>query len=264
MGIKIDKDFIGIEGAKDSSTVIVLDISLSMLAEDIQPNRIEKAKEIIHTFLTKELNSKIALIIFAGKPIILSPFSTDILGIQNIVKNISPYMIRQEDIGLSGTAIGDALLLAEKILWKQSGEKKIILITDGRTNVWINPKDIIDTSEIKSSIYTIGIGQNGSGELFYTNKEWKKQFIYDESGSILRTDIDIESLRYLAEKTKGKYFSGEISEIPSNLWRNSLDMPANKDTPITWYILLSILLLYACERILVIWIERKYLWKRRK
>ncbi len=264
MGIHIDKNFNTDKEITGTSTVIVLDISLSMLAEDVPPNRIEKAKEIIHTFLTREKWEKIGLIVFAGKPIVLSPFSTDTSGIENIVKNISPYMIRQEDDWLSGTAIGDAILLAEKMLETQTGRRDIILITDGRANVWINPKDIVDNSVIKSTIFTIGIGKSGTGDLFYTNREWKKQFLYDGSGNILKTDIDSTSLGYIAGKTKGKYFSGELSDILSTSPKDYKNPVIKKDIPLTWYIIFICIILFIAERGLVIWIVRNYLWNKGK
>lgn len=65
--------------------MIVFDISLSMLAEDIQPNRIEVAKTIIKNFIRSRTDDRIGLIIFAGKPFILSSFSTDYRGISNII-----------------------------------------------------------------------------------------------------------------------------------------------------------------------------------
>jgi len=128
-----------IEYSEPKNIVIVLDISRSMLAEDIIPNRIESAKNTIHTFLTERKNDVIAFIAFAGKPFLISPFSDDYTGLAEIVKNMTPYFIRQENPGLSGTAIGDALLLANMTLSGRTGEKSIIFITDGRTNIGIDP-----------------------------------------------------------------------------------------------------------------------------
>jgi Ca-activated chloride channel family protein len=92
--------------------MIVFDISLSMLAEDISPSRIAVARSVVRDFVSERRSDRIGLIIFAGKPFVSVPFSTDTSGISSIVSGLSPDLIRQDLPGLSGTNIGDALLLA--------------------------------------------------------------------------------------------------------------------------------------------------------
>lgn len=76
--------------------LIVLDISRSMLAEDVAPSRIESAKETIRVFIRDRDDDIFSLIVFAGKPIVSFPFSTDITGISHALGYISPNSIRQE------------------------------------------------------------------------------------------------------------------------------------------------------------------------
>ena len=91
------------------SILIILDISRSMLAEDISPNRIESAKKVIDAFIDKRDSSQFGLIVFAGKPFLSIPFSTDRTWIKSVIKNITPATLEQSLPGLSGTAIWDAL-----------------------------------------------------------------------------------------------------------------------------------------------------------
>lgn len=120
--------------------MIVFDISLSMLAEDISPSRITVAKSVVRDFISERQSDRIGLIIFAGKPFISVPFSTDYSGISSIVSGLSPDLIRQDLPGLSGTNIGDALLLANMAYsGSRSQAKSIILLTDGRANIGIDP-----------------------------------------------------------------------------------------------------------------------------
>ncbi len=76
--------------------MIVFDISLSMLAEDISPNRITVAKNVMKSFVQNRAGDRIGLIIFAGKPWVSVPFSTDYAGISSIVSGLSPDLIRQD------------------------------------------------------------------------------------------------------------------------------------------------------------------------
>jgi Ca-activated chloride channel homolog len=111
--------------------MIVFDISLSMLAEDISPSRITVAKSVVRDFISERKNDRIGLIIFAGQPFVSIPFSTDYSGISSIVSGLSPDLIRQDLPGLSGTNIGDALLLANMTYsGSRSAAKSIILLTD--------------------------------------------------------------------------------------------------------------------------------------
>lgn len=76
--------------------MIVFDISLSMLAEDISPSRIAVARSVVRDFIAERRSDRIGLIIFAGKPFISVPFSTDYTGISSIVSGLSPDLIRQD------------------------------------------------------------------------------------------------------------------------------------------------------------------------
>ena len=92
--------------------MLVLDLSKSMLAEDVVPNRIQAGKKVLEGFIARRNEDRIGLIGFAGKPFILSPLTFDHDAISTIVDRTTVDTIKQEIPGLSGTAIGDALLLA--------------------------------------------------------------------------------------------------------------------------------------------------------
>lgn len=188
--------------------LIVLDISRSMLAEDISPSRIEAAKQTINTFLTERRDDLFWLIVFAGKSFVSIPFSGDTRGIGSTLSHIDTYYIRQELPGLSGTAIGDALLLANSILSWSTDKSSIILITDWRANVGIDP--VIAAQESRSQgipIYTIAIGGTSGEPLTYTDTYTNKRLtILDEDGSPLISDIDEVLLQNISQTTWGTYF----------------------------------------------------------
>lgn len=184
---------------------IILDISRSMLAEDISPNRIQTAKNTIHTFLTHAKWKEISLIIFAGKPYIVSPFTTDLTWLENLIKRIQTDTILQEKSELSGTAIGDALLLWATSFWTWTSEKSILLITDGRANVGIDPANALDLLKKDGiRVTTLWIWWEVWWELSYT-MNGQKVYFYDPSGNKLSNDIDESLLKKIAQETGGKY-----------------------------------------------------------
>lgn len=188
--------------------LIILDISRSMLAEDIVPSRIEAAKSTIATFLNERDNDVFWLIVFAGKPFVSIPFSDDTSGIRAILENIGTYSIRQDLPWLSGTAIGDALLLANTTLSWTTQKKSIILITDGRANIGIDPLLAAEeTMKLGIPIFTIAIGGTSNEVLSYTDPNTQKKIILqDELGNPLRSDIDEQLLKKIANITWWWYF----------------------------------------------------------
>ncbi len=197
-------------------TLILLDISRSMLAEDMSPNRLWWAKKTIKSFLEQRKNDMIGLIIFAWKPFFGLPFSLDYNWIRAFLDNVSPDFIQQEKDWLSWTAIGDAILLANMTFSGIVGKQSIILVTDGRANIGIDPRIAADeTAKLGIPLYTIGIWSASGGQLYYTDPITKKRvYFYDESGSILTSDIDENLMKDIAGKTWGKYFRAhDINEL---------------------------------------------------
>lgn len=205
---------------QSSHILILLDISRSMLAEDMSPNRLTAAKKTIETFIRERTGDKIGLIVFAGKPFLSLPFSTDTQGIVAFLRNITPDFIHQEKDWLSGTNIGDALLLGNMTLSGLTDPHSIILVTDGRANIGINPRIALEeTIEKHIPIYTIGIGGPPGGELTYTDTtSHQKVSFYDEKWQPLKNDIDESLLEEIAKRTNGKYYrAGNTEELSRHL-----------------------------------------------
>ena len=248
--------------------MIIFDISLSMLAEDISPNRIEVAKSVVRDFISSRTSDRIGLIIFAGKPFVSIPFSTDYSGIKNMVSWLSPYLIRQDLPGLSWTNIWDAILLANmNYSGSKSPEKSVILLTDGRANVWIDP--IIAAQESEQShikIYTIGIGSVHGGDLFYTDSFKKKIYFYDEKGNKLKADLDEPMMQKITETTQGKYYHADnrvaleniFSEIDKKLPNIIIEKTEIKNIDLTPIFFVLLLVILAIERAILQYILRKY------
>ncbi len=187
--------------------LFVLDLSKSMLAEDITPNRINAGKRVLSNFISNRQDDRIGLIGFSGKPFVFSPLTFDHIGLLSIVSDMTVDSIKQEIPGFSGTAIGDALLLAsDSMITEPERKKVIILLTDGEANVGIDPK--IANEYMKRTgyvVHTIGIGDPEGTELYVTDSFGKRQYFMDYKGIPIRASIDEKLLKQIAADNHGIY-----------------------------------------------------------
>ncbi len=142
---------------------IAVDISDSMLADDLQPNRLEAAKNIGLSFIEGRINDRIALVAFAGETVTLSPLTTDYSSLKEYLGRLETGLIRT-----SGTAIGMALASCVNKLRDVSGKSKVaIIISDGdNTAGAIPPETALELARsFGVRVYTIAIGQPGGREV---------------------------------------------------------------------------------------------------
>jgi len=123
--------------------VVVLDVSGSMEANDLQPNRLEVAKSVINNFVDKLKSDRLWLVVFAWKPFTSIPLTFDYNILKETISRLKTDTINQQKRSLNWTAVWDAILMA-KTLFKnekkdENREKVIILLTDWDANVWVDP-----------------------------------------------------------------------------------------------------------------------------
>lgn len=174
--------------------VLALDISSSMLATDLQPNRIKAAKEVAQKFVGQRTNDNIGLVAFSGESLSLMPLTTDKAALINAIENI-----KTGDLN-DGTAIGDGLASAiNRLVSGNAKSKSIILLTDGTNNAGdVAPSTAAQIAKQKGiKVYTIGVGTNGSIQIMDP---------YGFSVTTMETKIDESSLKNIAKITNGKYF----------------------------------------------------------
>ncbi len=174
--------------------VLALDISGSMMANDLQPNRFMAAKNITQRFINSRTDDNMALVVFAGESLSLMPLTNDRAALVNALENVKLGSL------VDGTAIGDGLSSAiNRLLSGQAKSKSIILLTDGSNNAGdVPPSTAAEIAKKKGiKVYTIGVGTNGVIEV---------QDPYGFSTTSIETKIDEESLRAIANQTGGKYF----------------------------------------------------------
>ena len=151
--------------------VLVLDVSKSMEAVDLKPNRIEKAKEVISDFIEKQKTNRVWLVVFAWKPYSSIPLTFDYGILIESLENISTDSLNQNVSWLEWTAVWDALLLWKNLFKKEEArEKVIILLTDWDANKWVDPIVVSKLlAEEKIKIYTIWIGWKNWGIIEVNN-----------------------------------------------------------------------------------------------
>lgn len=184
---------------------IVFDTSYSMIAQDLKPSRMEVAKKVVSDFIAALETDRVWIILFSGKPFSSVPLSFDYDFLRDFLSEISVQSIDQSRPHLTGTAIGDALVLAADSLEKdnQDREKVIILMTDGEANRGLDP--ILALKYLKEEgikTYTIGVGKD----------EQTTVDIIDAFGFRQRVQIggiDEETLKKIAIETGGKYYRAD-------------------------------------------------------
>jgi len=204
VGTKIEEvKQIGIE------VYILLDVSKSMLAEDIKPSRLEKAKYEISKLIQRLKGDKLGLIVFAGRAYVQIPLTSDYSAANLFLNAVDVNSVPQ-----AGTAIGPALNLALKSFNYDDGTKKaIVLITDGEDHEGDIEAAIEEANSKDVSLYAIGFGSPAGVPIpIYNGSGAAVGFKKDNQGNIVLTKLDETILKNLADKGNGKYYRGSNTE----------------------------------------------------
>ncbi|MFI3315493.1 MAG: VWA domain-containing protein [Rikenellaceae bacterium] len=174
----------------------VVDVSNSMLAEDISPSRIDKTKFALSNLASTLVEDRLGLIVFAGEAFVQLPITSDFVSARNFVEYISPSMLSNQ-----GTNIGEALSLASRSFSSQSGKSKaIILISDGEDHEGGIASSIEMLKKDEIAVHVVGIG-TPEGTPITINGETVK----DENGNMVVTRLAEDELQNLALSTGGSY-----------------------------------------------------------
>ncbi len=231
---------------------VLLDVSRSMQAEDIKPNRLAKAKHDIKNLIRKLRGDRIGLIVFAGKAYVQFPLTTDYSAANMFLSAVDFDSVPQQ-----GTNIGDAIKLALRSFKKDTETKKaIVLITDGENHEGDISGALKEAKEKDVAIYTIGLGSPEGVPIPVYDKTGRRiGYKKDRYGKIVLTKLDVATLEKIAEEGGGKYYFGqsdmnELEEIYkdlSKLQRTEFGAKKITDYEDRFYILLlpALLLLVA-------------------
>lgn len=199
------------EKRKGIELMIALDVSNSMMAEDIQPNRLERAKRAISQLVDKLSNDKIGLIVFAGDAYTQLPITADYVSAKLFLNSISPQMVPTQ-----GTAIGAAINLGVKSFNPQfQGSKAMIIITDGENHEDDAIGEATEAAKQGVVIYTLGMGLPQGGPI-PENVNGQKSYRKDKQGNTIVTKLDEQMLQKIAEAGNGAYIRANNAQVGLN------------------------------------------------
>lgn len=187
-----------------------IDISNSMNAEDIAPNRLERSKQAINNLINKLNGDRIGIIIFAGNAYVQLPITTDYAAAKMFLSTINTSLIPSQ-----GTEIGAAINLAAKSFGESEHQKAIVIISDGEDHENGNAiKAAQDAAQLGIKIYTIGMGLEDGAPIPIYNQYGKRiGYKKDRENNIVITKLDDNMLRQIAEIGDGIYRRASNSNV---------------------------------------------------
>ncbi|HAC14872.1 MAG TPA: aerotolerance regulator BatA [Bacteroidetes bacterium] len=235
--------------------VISLDLSTSMLAEDLRPNRFIAAKNLTSEFISNRPNDRIGLVIFRRQSFTLVPPTTDYGLLNDQLLNL------EMNITEDGTAIGMGIATAVNRLRNSTAESKvIILLTDGENNAGevdpVTASDLASAHQIR--LYTIGVSTEGTAPYPVNDPVFGKRY------HPIKVDIDENMLTQIAEKTGGRYFRARDTEALASIY-NAIDELEKSELEETIYLdrkdHYSMYLLSGILLLFLSYISRHYLFR---
>src|SRR3954451_20503834 len=188
--------------------MIALDVSKSMLSEDVKPSRLDKAKQCVSMLIDQIDNNRIGLVLFAGQAFLQMPLTSDIAASKLYLSNANT-----DAVAIQGTVISSALQLCENSLdTKEKKYKAVVLISDGEDH---DPKTRETLQQLYDNgvvVYTIGVGTPSGAPIIEAGNVYKT----DINGQTVISKLNEEELKTIAEKTGGAYYHLDNSLATAN------------------------------------------------
>jgi len=240
-GTRLDtRERMGIEA------IIALDVSNSMLAEDVKPNRLEKAKMMVSNMVDGMKDDKIGLIVFAGEAFVQLPITSDYVSAKMFLETISPSMI-----SVQGTDVAEAINLSMRSFTQQEDvSRAIFVITDGEDNEARGVEAAKQAASKGVRVYVLGIGNPNGAPIPIPGTG---QYIIDEEGNTVVSKLSEEMCREIATAGNGSYIYVDNSSSAQKKLSEQIDRLAKAkmesqiyseyDEQFQGFILIGILLL---------------------
>lgn len=178
--------------------IVALDVSKSMLATDIQPDRLTRAKQLVTRLTDKMQNDRVGLIVFAGRAYLQVPLTVDYSAMKMMLQNVSPDMVPTQ-----GTVISEAVEMAiNSFSQKERKYKSLIVISDGEDHDENAITKIKEAAETGVTVHTVGIGSPQGSTIFDPATKGVKM---DENGNPVISKLNENALRQMAAVGNGTY-----------------------------------------------------------
>lgn len=245
--------------------VFAVDVSKSMLAEDIAPNRLDKTKQIISQVINELGNDRIGVVAYAGSAFPVLPLTTDYGVAKMFVQSMNPGMVSSK-----GTSLEEAIKISENYFDKESKTSKlVILISDGEDHSEGAKNTAEEATKAGLKILTIGVGTAKGGPIPLKRNGVVESFQRDRQNEVVITKLNETSLQEIAKATKGKYINGKSTKEVVDFVKNALENIEKTEFESTqftdfnsqfqWFLGFGMLLLF----IDIFLLEKKTSWLRR-
>ena len=247
---------------KGIDIVFALDISKSMLAEDIAPNRLEKSKQLISNIISTLGNDRVGIVGYAGSAYPVLPMTTDYSIAKMYLQNMNTNMVSSQ-----GTALNDAIRLSETYFDAVDTSKLIILVSDGEDHGADSQAGSELAKEKGIKIITMGVGTENGGPIPIKNDSGSLSgYKKDKNAEVVITKLNTEILENIAKSTNGGYIAGNNTKEALDRLKNAMDniektefeteQIAEYQTQYQWFLAFAFLLILAD----VFFFEKKTAW----
>ncbi|WP_333693395.1 vWA domain-containing protein [Flavobacterium sp.] len=242
--------------------VFAIDVSKSMLAEDVAPNRLDKTKQIVSQIINQLGSDRIGMVAYAGSAFPVLPITTDYGVAKMYLQGMNTDMVSSQ-----GTSLEDAIKLSANFFDKGNATNKlIILVSDGEDHSEGYEGAIEEAVKVKAKIITIGVGTEKGGPIPLKRNGVVESFKRDQNDEVVVTKLNPEILKEIGKGTKGGYVYGGNTKEVLDYVKNALDniektefettQVADFQSQFQWFLGIAFLLLFLD----VFLLERKTKW----
>lgn len=199
--------------------VFAIDVSKSMLAEDMAPNRLDKSKQIVSQVINQLGSDRIGIVAYAGSAFPILPITTDYGVAKMFLQSMNTDVVSSQ-----GTSLDQAIQLSADFFEEGNATNKlIILISDGEDHSEGIEKAIEKANEVKAKIITIGVGTTKGGPIPIKQNGVVESFKRDQNDEVVITALNEETLKQIGKETKGGYIYGDNTKEVLEYVKNALD-----------------------------------------
>ena len=205
--------------------VFAIDVSKSMLAEDVAPNRIEKSKQLVTQIINNLASDRIGIIAYAGKAFPQLPITTDYAAAKMFLQSMNTDMLSSQ-----GTAIDEAIQLSRNYFDDEEQTNRVlIIISDGEDHNDLSTEVAEAASEEGIKIYTIGVGSEKGGPIPLKRNGVVMSYKKDQNNETVITRLNAETLRLIAKEANGEYIDGNTTAAVVEKIRDILNAMDKKE-----------------------------------
>lgn len=245
--------------------VFAIDVSKSMLAEDVAPNRLEKSKQLVTQIINNLASDRVGIIAYAGKAFPQLPITTDYASAKMFLQNMNTDMLSSQ-----GTAINEAIELAKTYFDDEEQTNRVlIIISDGEDHSDVASNVAEEASEQGIRIFTIGVGDVKGGPIPIKRNGIVLNYKKDSQGETVITRLNEETLKNIADEANGAYINGKntnevvesIKDVLSKMDKKEFEAKEFADFKDQFQWFLGFGILFLC--IDIFFLERKTAWLKR-